>query len=359
MKVVVATWLSILYLVGGPAAQAQSPAVTSGIQLAGEVTALDGQSKQITVRSEKGETVTFSVAERVPLRRVPPGAKDLTGAVRIALTDIGVGDRVVARVQKSEDQKFTANSVIVMARSDFAQQRQREQDEWQKRGTSGVVTAVDVAGKTFAIKAPQKTITIQTGDNTDYRRYAPDSVKFSAAQASSFAAIRTGDQVRVLGDKNGDGASIKAERVVSGAFRQIAGTIAAIDPKASEIVIRDLATKELLTVRVIGDSTMKKLPAQVATTLARRYQPAGRADGVSGNGSGGADIGQTLDRLPPMPFPELKPGDAIMLSSTSGAAPGRVTAIMLLAGVEALLTASPDAPRDIMGGWNLNGGGEQ
>jgi hypothetical protein len=63
-----------------------------------------------------------------------------------------------------------------------------------------------------------------------------------------------------------------------------------------------------------------------------------------------------LDRLPAMPLAELKAGDAIMISSTTGADPARVTAIMLLAGVEPLLTASPAATRDIMSGWNLGSG---
>ena len=49
---------------------------------------------------------------------------------------------------------------------------------------------------------------------------------------------------------------------------------------------------------------------------------------------------------------------AIMLSSTIGSEPGRVTAVMLLAGVEPLLTASPTATRDILGGWDLGGGEE-
>jgi len=57
-----------------------------------------------------------------------------------------------------------------------------------------------------------------------------------------------------------------------------------------------------------------------------------------------------LDRLPAMPLSELKRGDAIMLSSTTGSDPARVTAVMLLAGVEPLLTASPTATRDIMSG---------
>jgi hypothetical protein len=46
-----------------------------------------------------------------------------------------------------------------------------------------------------------------------------------------------------------------------------------------------------------------------------------------------------------------------MVSTTMGSDPTKVTAIMLLAGVEPLLTASPTAVRDIMSGWNLGGGG--
>jgi hypothetical protein len=58
-----------------------------------------------------------------------------------------------------------------------------------------------------------------------------------------------------------------------------------------------------------------------------------------------------------MPLSDLKPKDAIMVSTTMGTDPTRVTAIMLLAGVEPILTAAPNATRDIMSGWNLGGGG--
>ena len=64
-------------------------------------------------------------------------------------------------------------------------------------------------------------------------------------------------------------------------------------------------------------------------------------------------MGQILDRLPPMPLSDLKPDDAVMLSTTAGSEPARVTAVMLLAGVENLLAASPTSTRDIMSGWNL------
>jgi hypothetical protein len=78
--------------------------------------------------------------------------------------------------------------------------------------------------------------------------------------------------------------------------------------------------------------------------------------GGPGGGRGG-DIGQMLDRLPAMPLAELKPKDAIMVSTTMGSDPTKVTAVMLLAGVEPVLTAAPTATRDIMSGWNLGGGG--
>ena len=79
-----------------------------------------------------------------------------------------------------------------------------------------------------------------------------------------------------------------------------------------------------------------------------------------GRGAGmgrGGDVGSMIDRLPALSLSDLKPKDAIMVSTTSGSDPSRVSAIMLLAGVEPILTAAPTATRDIMSGWNLNGGG--
>ena len=65
-----------------------------------------------------------------------------------------------------------------------------------------------------------------------------------------------------------------------------------------------------------------------------------------------------LDHVPVIALSELKPGDAIMLSSTTGSDSARVTAVMLLAGVEPLLAASPTATRDIQSGWNLGSASE-
>ena len=316
-------------------------------QVIGEVTALDAQSRQISLKPAQGAAVTVNVSDSTSFRRVPPGAKDLTTATRIALSDLGVGDRIVAIGQGSEDRKkVDARAIIAMSRSDLAQKRLQEQEEWQKRGVSGTVSAVDAGAGSFTIRSGTRNVVVQPSGKTEYRRYAPDSVKFSDALQSSLAEIKAGDQVRVLGDKAGDGASIAAERIVSGSFRQIAATISSVNAGDGEIVVKDLATKKTLTVRVNTDSTMRRLPPAMAAAMARRYQP---------GAAKGEDTGQTLDHLPAMPLSELKRGDATMLSSSTGSDPARVTAVMLLAGVEALLTASPTATRDIMSGWNLGG----
>ena len=59
------------------------------------------------------------------------------------------------------------------------------------------------------------------------------------------------------------------------------------------------------------------------------------------SGSQGADLAQALEKVPPLPVAEVNKGDAILISSTAGSDPSRVTAISLIAGVEPLLTKAP------------------
>lgn len=73
-------------------------------------------------------------------------------------------------------------------------------------------------------------------------------------------------------------------------------------------------------------------------------------------GGGGGDIQQMMEHMPAFALTELKPGDALIVASTAGAEPGKVTAITLLAGVEPLLTTPSQARQQMMGGWNLDGG---
>jgi len=162
----------------------------------------------------------------------------------------------------------------------------------------------------------------------------------------------------VLGNKNEDGSSVKAERIISGSFRQIAATISSIHADTGEIRVNDLASKKPVTITVNSSSVLKKLPTFLATRLSQRYQVSAANAApppAAGPGRGREDLGQVLDRLPALALADLKPGDAIMVSGSTGADAGHLTAITLLAGVEPLLTASPNATRDIMAGWNFGG----
>jgi hypothetical protein len=54
-------------------------------------------------------------------------------------------------------------------------------------------------------------------------------------------------------------------------------------------------------------------------------------------GGGAPDFQEMFDNLPAISVAELKKGDAIIVSSTTGVDPTRVTAIRLAAGVEPIL----------------------
>jgi hypothetical protein len=69
---------------------------------------------------------------------------------------------------------------------------------------------------------------------------------------------------------------------------------------------------------------------------------------------GNMDFQDMLERMPQIKLADLKVGDAVMLSSTTGTDGTRVTAINLLAGVEPLLTAAPKGGQDIFGQWNFD-----
>ena len=72
-------------------------------------------------------------------------------------------------------------------------------------------------------------------------------------------------------------------------------------------------------------------------------------------GGRGGDFSQMVERMPVFSLAELKPGDAIIVASSVGPDPGRITAITLLAGVEPLLTApAGQANRQLNASWNFD-----
>ena len=236
--------------------------------------------------------------------------------------------------------------------------------------------------------AGSKEVAVRTTKSTVVRRYAPDSVKFDDAKISSLAAVKVGDQLRARGMRSADGEEFTADEIVSGTFRNIAGTILAVDAKAGTMNVSDLATKRPLEVRFTSDSEVRKLPQPIAQRIAARLKgaspdvsqtggavapagqsgaaaPAGGAgQGATGGprgspgGRGGGDLQQMLNRLPATPLSDFQKGDAVMIVATSGGSDSQPTVITLLGGVEPILQASPQGQAtSILTPWSLSSGG--
>jgi hypothetical protein len=312
---------------------------------------------QITVKTDAGQTVNIPVSAETKVLRVPPGETSLAKAATITFADVNTGDRVLVR----------PSQIIVMSKSDLQQKQAAERAEWQKRGSAGKITAVSNDSIMIVTPSGQK-INVSTTPKTTFRRYAAESVRFSDAKPSSFADMKIGDQVRVLGDKTGD--TMVAEAIVSGAFRNFAGTVLSVDANAGEIKVTDLETKKPVTVKVNSDSLARRMPPMMAQMMAARRSagategaPAAAptpppANGVPGGGPAGMrggqrDIGQMLERMPALNLSELKPGDALIVAGTAGSDSSHATAIAVLAGVEPLLTG-PASDRRLSGPWNFD-----
>ena len=363
--------LSFLWVACSVHALAAQGAAPARAQVAGTVASVAAPASQLVLKTDKGESITVTTTDKTVILRMPAGVTDVQKGTKMTVGELAAGDRVLAYYKGAAgDKTVQATSLVVRTSADLGEIAKQELADWRKRGTVGTVTATDPAAKTITLKVGSKTVTVTASDKTEYHRYSLDSAKPADAKVSSFAEIKVGDQAHVLGNKNDDGTTTTAESIYAGTFRQLAATIVSINAATGEMQVKDLAVKkpQPLTIRVDSDSTMKKLDDQMAASLARRYG-AGRAQDQAGEGAGrgapgrggrggGGDVGQMLDRLPAMPLSALKAGDAIMVSTTMGSDPTRVTVIMLLAGVEPLLTAAPSAARDMMSGWLSGGGGE-
>jgi hypothetical protein len=364
--------LSIAILVVAPLVRAQAPA-----SFRGTITAISGNT--LTVKTDTDGERLVEVSSTAAIKRVAPGQTDLKSAQAIPFTGLAAGDRVlVTSDPNASGPTAQALRIIAMKQSDLALKQQKDREDWQRRGLGGLVKSVDSAGGVVVLSsgvgATAKTITVHTTKMTVLMRYAPASVQFDQAKPAPIETIHPGDQFRARGTRNADGTEMTAEEAVSGAFRNISGTISSMDSAASTLVIKDLTTKKQVTIHITAETQMRRLPEMMARMLVARLtgtSPAGgRPQNLSGAaqqrgwsgqgggrgqyaGQGGGDPEQMLSRLPSIQLADLKKGDAIMLVSSDGAT--EVTAITLLTGVEPLLEA-PAASQDLLNNWSMNSG---
>ena len=380
-------------------AQQSSPAIARKI---GAVKSINGNN--LTLVPDSGPDIAVTVQPNARILRIAPGEKDLKNATPIQLQDLQAGDRVRVRGQASADgNSLAALEIVAMAHTDLEARHQQEQQDWQKRGIGGLVGNVDPAAATVTISVTgmggTKNVTVHASRSTVIRRYAPDSIKFDDAKPSTLAEIHRGDQLRARGDRSADGTELTAEEIVTGSFRNVAGTVNSVDTSAGTLTVQDLLSKKSVIVKVTNESQLHKLPAEIAQRIAMRLKanmPAGMPAGgapPSGNGSpgstpaakpeggppnaaaggpagggGGAGMGggmrqggspdlqQMLNRMPAVTLADLHKGDAVLIVATEGSAMSGGTAITLLSGVEPILQAAPSASQAMMlTPWSLGG----
>ena len=255
----------------------------------GTVKSVNGNT--IALTSDNGSEMNVVIGSTTRLVRLPPGQTDLKSAPAIQLSDVQVGDRMLAGGPVSDDGKsLTATSAVIMNKADVAEKQQHDREEWQKHGTGGVVKSVDAAAGTITLStgtlgAPS-TLLLKTSKDTIIRRYSPDSVKFDDAKPGTLEQIKAGDQLRARGTKSDDGKEMTAAEIVSGSFRSIAGMVVSTDAAGNTITVTDLATKRPVTLKVGPDSPNAQAAGHVCAayrTTAERWPRRRRCGCERGN----------------------------------------------------------------------------
>lgn len=334
--------------------------------LIGTVTAIDMANGKIIVKTDAGNSVTFSTNDKTTVRRLPPGQTSIANAEKITLADIKVGDRVLVPGGVA-DVQTAARQVIVMASEAIAAKRDQDRSEWQTRGINGRITALNQEKKEITVQSRgggAEIITVKAPGNVKILRYAPDSLRSTDARTGAFTDLRVGDQIRILGSRSADGKTVTAEEIVSGTVTRAFGTITDINTKANEITIKNSQTGQTFTVVLGKNSVVKRLPAEVAQNLAQRRerrqqrrQTQAESTGAQTENQGqrrrerrngenrerrSADAGdaqrprgglqQMLEAQPAITIADLKKGDALMVTGTQGANASRLTAVNIISG---------------------------
>jgi len=367
---------SISSLAGNELASAQQ-AAPGAARVVGTVQSISGKS--LTVISDSGSPSIVLVEDATKFLQIEPGKTDLKEATTFIFADLQQGDRVLVRGVLADDGKtIHAASLIAVKKAALAEKQAKDRAEWQ-RGVGGLVKSVDPSASTISVTtnalAGKKEVVVHFTRDTIFRRYASDSTRFDAAKLAVLADIQVGDQLRARGTRSEGTADFNASEIVSGTFRNIAGTVVSSDVSTNILVVQDLTSKTAVTLRTNPESQMRKLPPQFAEGLAARLrnqsagtgqsqtpaqasatQPAGQPPQHGQRGAGG-DFQQMIARMPAAALSDLQKGEAVMVVTTQGNGTDPLTVITLLGGVESILRASPKGSQDmILSPWSLGGG---
>ncbi len=314
----------------GAAVFAAVLAAQSQKTVAGTVTGF--KSLEIGIKTDAAEAASIKFGPDTQVVTVVPGERDLAKAKPAAVTDIVLGDRIMATYVAGLTE---ARRVVLITGRDIAKRNEAERQDWKARGISGIVTAVNGDQILLELRTPEgaHTVTVTVDAKTRIRRYAPDTVRFIDAVWSSTAEISKGDQLQTRGVKSEGDTKVAAEDVVFGTFLTKLGTITAINRETGEVRIQEVPGKQPWTIHLAAASQIKMMPDMRAMLFGAKssdhsapppaQEPAGRFD-----------LQRTLEKLPPGKIEDLKVGGGVMITSTKGAKSEELTAILMLANAD-------------------------
>lgn len=383
MRVKFIPFLTLLFCVSLASAQtAVKPSVVTG-----DVVSIS--ESKIVLKTEDGD-LDVTLTDKTEYKRVPPENPVLKAAVAATRADIGEGDKLMVTGVFGDDKKsLPARAVYLMTKSDIVQKQSKETERWATRGISGRVSAVNTPANqvTIEVRGLMNSISVVVTPKGDakFKRYAPNSVKYSEALESSIAEIKPGDMLRAVGDRNTEGTAFTAEEILTGAFQTVAGTVKTIDATKNEVIVTDASSNKDVTIAVGPGSALKRFPEEMATRMAQfagggaapgaggirpaggqpgagGIRPAGGQPGAGGQGRGmgggpRGGIDDMFERFPAITIADLKPGDVIAVSSSKNGDAQHITAIKLLAGVEPFLRAAQATAAGGRGGRGGQGAG--
>lgn len=138
--------------------------------IVGEITAVDTEKKEFTVKLRDGNIVALSLAPQADVRRYPPGSVEFTGSKQISADELKVGDSVFSRGERSEDGKsFKAEMLIT---GDVP------------RPTFGQITAINLETQEITVKGREREVVIKVGTDTLLRKMPEDAFNQGQGQAS-------------------------------------------------------------------------------------------------------------------------------------------------------------------------------
>ncbi len=295
----------------------------------GIVTAIDPATKQITVtpRGTNAKPVIVDASSAGGFLRYAAGSYRFDEAKPSTFTEVKVGDNIRARGEKTDDgAKLKAQQILSGTFQTLA----------------GTVLSVDAANNTVRLTdlATKRPLDVVVGPETLVRQI-PAMMATMLARRMNPAAAGMGPGA---GPGNGPGAG--SGRPSGSMPAGQTGEPGTRRPRETDA----------------GPGGSKTMTAPAGgPAFPAGPGGAGAAAGGPGTGPGGArgsfDLQQMLEKLPPSQISTLKPGDALIVTSTKDANQSKLTAITLVSGVEPFLASAPRTAGQVnLGAWNFDGG---